>query len=194
MSEFWVFFQIGLYHVLDLHGYDHVLFLIVLTAPYTAQHWKKLLTLVSLFTLGHTLSLLLAVFDLLIIKSSIIEVLILATILLTGLFNLINQGKNTKNKQDIFIWISTLFFGLIHGFGFSTYFKGILSGEAIDKLPKLLEFALGIEAAQIVVVVTVLILAFIMQTLFKFNKRDFTLTLSSFVMGVTVALLLEKFY
>ncbi|HEX7869755.1 MAG TPA: HupE/UreJ family protein, partial [Chryseobacterium sp.] len=62
MSEFWIYFQIGLKHVLDIHAYDHVLFLIALTIPYTFKDWKRILLLISVFTIGHTLALLLSVF------------------------------------------------------------------------------------------------------------------------------------
>ena len=85
-----------------------------------------------------------------------------------------------------------MFFGIIHGLGFSNYFNTLLPGKSTDKLLPLLEFALGIEGAQIVVVIAVLILAFIAQTLLKFNKRDFNLIMSSFVLGVVVPLIIEN--
>ena len=192
MPDFWIFFKIGLHHVLDIHGYDHLLFLIVLTVPYVAKDWKRILILVSFFTLGHTLSLLLSVFNVITIKGSLVELLIPITILITAIFNLIIAGKSTKTSNLSFISGATIFFGIIHGLGFSTYFNSILPGKPVDKLGPLFEFALGIESAQIVVVLGVLILAFISQTLLRFNKRDFTLILSSFVIGVILPLLIEN--
>ena len=192
MPDFWIFFKIGLHHVLDIHGYDHLLFLIVLTVPYVAKDRKRILILVSFFTLGHTLSLLLSVFNVITIKGSLVELLIPITILITAIFNLIIAGKSTKTSNLSFISGATIFFGIIHGLGFSTYFNSILPGKPVDKLGPLFEFALGIESAQIVVVLGVLILAFISQTLLRFNKRDFTLIMSSFVIGVILPLLIEN--
>ena len=192
MSVFWIFFKVGLNHVLDIHGYDHLLFLIALTVPYVAREWKKILILVSFFTLGHSLSLLLSVFNIVSVKAVFVELLIPITILFAALFNIIMAGKSAKKGNINFIAIITIFFGIIHGLGFSNYFNAILPGKPIDKLVPLCEFALGIECAQIVVVLSVLILAFIAQTLFRFNKRDFTLIMSSFVTGVIVSILIEN--
>lgn len=192
MSDFWIFFKVGLEHVLDINGYDHLLFLIALTAPYVSKDWKKILILVSFFTLGHSLSLLLSVFNVVAVKAVLVELLIPITILITALFNIIMAGKSTKNGNMSFVASITVFFGIIHGLGFSNYFNSILPGKPVDKLAPLFEFALGIEAAQILVVLSVLILAFIFQTLFRFNKRDFTLIMSSFVIGVVVPLIIEN--
>lgn len=192
MSEFLVYFKVGLFHVLDINAYDHILFLTALTAPYAFKDWKRILILVSIFTLGHTISLLLSVFNIVVVKVNIVELLIPITILITAFYNLFTAGKSSKQNSISFIGIITLFFGIIHGLGFSNYFKSILSGEAIDKLPKLLEFAVGIEAAQIIVVLFVLLLSFIFQTLFRFNKRDFSLVMSAFVLGVVVPLIVSN--
>ena len=192
MSDFWIFFKVGLNHVLDIHGYDHLLFLIALTVPYVAKDWKKILILISFFTLGHTLSLLLSVFNVVSVKAVLVELLIPITILITAFFNIIMAGKLAKNGNMTFVASITVFFGIIHGLGFSIYFNSILPGKPIDKLAPLCEFALGIESAQIVVVLSVLILAFIAQTLFRFNKRDFTLIMSSFVIVVIVPIIIEN--
>lgn len=192
MQEFWIFFKIGLNHVLDIHGYDHVLFLIALTVPYTFKEWSRILLLVTIFTVGHTLALVLSVFNIIVVKANIVEFIIPITILITAFYNLFTAGKSSKKESITFIGFVTLFFGIIHGLGFSNYFKTILSGEAIDKLPNLLEFALGIEAAQIIVELLVLLLSFVFQTLFRFNKRDFTLTMSAFVIGVVIPLIIDS--
>lgn len=192
MSEFLTYFNIGLRHVLDINAYDHVLFLIALVTPYAFKDWKRVLILVSLFTLGHTLSLLLSVYGIVIIKASLIEFLIPITILTTALFHLFTAGKSGKNESITFVAMVTLFFGIIHGLGFSNYFKAILPGSASDKLVPLLEFALGIEAAQLVVVFVVLIISYIVQTFFRFSKRDWTLVMSAFVIGVVLPMILES--
>ena len=192
MQDFWVFFSIGLHHVLDINGYDHVLFLIALTVPYLAKDWKRILVLVTIFTVGHSLALVLSVFNFVKVNADLVEFVIPITILLTAFYNLIHAGKTMPKENLNFISITTLFFGIIHGLGFSNYFKTILSGEAIDKLPNLFEFAVGIEAAQIGVVVAVLLISFVVQTLFKFSKRDFTLTASAFVIGVVLPIIIEN--
>ncbi|UUC46589.1 HupE/UreJ family protein [Flavobacterium cerinum] len=190
MSEFWIYFNIGLRHVLDINAYDHVLFLIALVVPYAFKDWKRVLLLVTLFTGGHTLSLLLSVYGIVYIKANLVEFLIPITILVTALFHLFTAGKSSKNESVSFVAFVTLFFGIIHGLGFSNYFKTILPGGASEKLLPLLEFALGIEAAQIIVVLIVLILSYIIQTFFRFSKRDWTLVMSAFVIGVVLPMII----
>lgn len=192
MSDFWIYFNVGLKHVLDIYAYDHVLFLLALTVPYDFKDWKRILILVSLFTLGHSLALLLSVFNILILKVNIVELLIPITILVTAFYNLITSGKSSKKDNITFVGIITIFFGIIHGLGFATYFNSILGGKPTDKFIPLTEFALGIECSQIIVVVLALCLSFMVQTLFKFSKRDWTLTMSAFVLGVVIPMILQS--
>lgn len=190
MSQFWIYFQIGLKHVLDVHSYDHVLFLIALAIPFSFRDWKRIVLLVSLFTIGHTMALLLSVFGIIAIKVKVVELLIPITILITALYNLFTAGKSNKKEGLNLIFFITLFFGIIHGLGFSNYFKSILGGSAVSKLLPLSEFALGIEAAQIVVVFIVLILSYIVQTVFRFSRRDWALVFSAFVIGVVLPMII----
>ena len=192
MSEFWIYFQIGLKHVLDINAYDHVLFLIALTIPYAFKDWKRILLLVTVFTVGHTLALLLSVFGIIAVKANIVEFLIPITILITAVFHLFTAGKATKNESVNLIFFVTLFFGIIHGLGFSNYFKTILGGTPSSKLIPLLEFALGIEVAQLIVVFVVLIISYIVQTVFRFSKRDWALVMSAFVIGVVIPMIVES--
>jgi hypothetical protein len=192
MSEFWIYFQIGLKHVLDIHAYDHVLFLIALAVPFSFKDWKQIVMLVSMFTIGHTLALLLSIFGIIAIKVNVVELLIPITILITALFNLFTAGKSSKKESLNLVFFITLFFGIIHGLGFSNYFKSILGGTPSSKLMPLGEFALGIEAAQIVVVFVVLVLSYIVQTVFRFSKRDWTLVMSAFIIGVVLPMIIES--
>ena len=192
MQDFGIFFKIGVNHVLDFNGYDHILFLVALTAPYIIKDWQRILILVSIFTVGHTLALLLSVFNIVIVKVTIVELLIPITILITAFYNIFTAGKGSKQNGISFVAIVTLLFGIIHGLGFSNYFKNMITGNVVDKLIPTLEFALGIEAAQIIVISCVLILSFIMQTLFRFSKRDFTLIMSAFVLGVVMPLIISN--
>jgi len=192
MSEFLTYFNIGLHHVLDINAYDHVLFLIALVTPYAFKDWKRVFILVSLFTIGHTLALILSVYGVVYIKPGLVEFLIPITIIITAFFHLFTAGKLGKQESITFVALVTLFFGIIHGLGFSNYFKTILPGSASDKLIPLLEFAVGIEVAQIIIVLTVLILSYIVQTFFRFSKRDWSLVISAFVIGVVLPMIINS--
>jgi hypothetical protein len=192
MSEFWIYYEIGLRHVLNIHAYDHILFLIALAVPYAFKDWKRILILISIFTIGHTLALLLSVFGVIIIKVNIVEFLIPITILITAFFNLFTAGKSSKNESLSVIGFVTLFFGIIHGLGFSNYFITIIGGSSQSKLLPLSEFALGIESSQLLVVFVVLLVSYIVQTVFRFSKRDWTLVMSAFVIGVVLPMILEN--
>ena len=178
--------------MLEINAYKHVLFLLALTVPYDFKDWKKILILVSLFTLGHSLSLLLSVFNILILKVNIVELLIQIIILITAFYNLISLGKSSKKESITFIAIITVLFGILHGLGFSNYFNTFLGGKPTDKLLPITEFALGIECSQIIVVVFALLLSFMVQNLFKFSKRDWTLIVSAFVIGVIIPMILQS--
>ncbi|WP_264565691.1 HupE/UreJ family protein [Flavobacterium sp. N3904] len=192
MSDFLIYFQIGLKHVLNIHAYDHVLFLIALAVPFSFNDWKRILLLVTIFTVGHTTALFLSVFGIIAIKVNVVELLIPITILITALYNLFTAGKSSKNGSINLVFVITLFFGIIHGLGFSNYFKTILGGSPSSKLLPMAEFAIGIETAQIVVVFVVLILSYIVQTFFRFSKRDWTLVMSAFIIGVVLPMILES--
>ncbi|MFM2213361.1 MAG: hypothetical protein RL427_624 [Bacteroidota bacterium] len=192
MSDFWIYFIIGLKHVLNIFAYDHVLFLLALTVPYDFKSWKRILILVSLFTLGHSLALFLSVFNVISIKVNLVEFLIPITILIAAMYNIILSGKSSKKDGITFAGIVTVFFGIIHGLGFSNYFNSILSGKPSDKLVPLTEFALGIETAQIIVVIAALSLAYMILNLTIFSKRDWTLSISAFIVGVVIPMILQS--
>ena len=188
MDNFIFFVRQGLFHVLDWNAYDHVLFLIVLAVIYDFKNWKKVLGLISLFTIGHKFTLILAAYKIVSVNINWIEFLIPVTIITTALVNILNAksiAKNTKANTNLFL---ALFFGLIHGLAFAGGFK-MLIGNAKSKFIPLLEFALGIEFAQIVIVFVILLLGFIFQTIFRFSKRDWILITSSIVIGVTIPIL-----
>ena len=191
MENFWFYFEEGLFHVLDWNAYDHLLFLVALTVPYALNSWKNLMYLVSVFTIGHAISLALAAYGIVAINTSIIELLIPITIIITALYNIFTAGK-IKKKDSIGIYlIATLFFGLIHGFGFSTYFKMMTAGSS-DKMIPLIKYTLGIEAAQILIVFAVLLLSFIGQGVFRFSRRDWVMVTSAIVIGVVLPILQEN--
>lgn len=190
-ESFWDNVKYGMNHVLDINGYDHVLFLIVLTAPYLFKDWKRVLLLVSTFTLGHTLSLVLAAYGVVKVNAKLVEFLIPVTILIVALFNVFTAGKNAKNGKVGVLFLSTLFFGLVHGLGFAREFH-MMFGDSDNKLLLLLEFALGIEFAQVIIVFVVLFLGFLGQTIFRFSKRDWVMVVSAIVVGLVLPMIIES--
>ncbi len=193
MSQFWLYFRLGLEHVLDWQAYDHILFLIVLVAAYGFSSWKRIIWLVTLFTLGHTLALFLSVYEIVRVDSDWVELLIPVTIIVTALYNIFTAGRKESNKNHNLLYFTTVFFGIIHGLGFSSYFKMVAASNTDSLFLPLIEFALGIETAQIIVVLGVMILGFIIQNIFSVSRRDWILVTSAIVIGIILPILQENF-
>ncbi|WP_396638633.1 HupE/UreJ family protein [Maribacter sp. R77961] len=190
MQDFWFYIKLGLDHVLDISAYDHILFLSALAIPFTFKHWKKVLLLATVFTIAHCFSLILSVYEIVVMDVSLIEFLIPVTIFLTAIFNIIYL-KTLLNHRNISLHIlATTFFGLIHGFGFSNYFKMLISGEEQKFLP-LLGFATGIEISQVIIVLLMLVLAFVLQSVLKVKYRLFVWIGSLIVLLITLPLLYQ---
>ena len=182
MNTFWFYFDLGFDHVLDLGGLDHFYFLVALSLPFTFKNWRKLLLWVSLFTLGHSLSLLVTHFEWIKINSQLVEFLIPVTICITC-FSILFQ-KEHAYLNGIWINLITLFFGLIHGFGFGRYFKMIANeGEAVMAL---LEFALGVEFAQILIVIFVLMINDLVLRFFKIQSQKWQWIIASMVLSQAI--------
>ena len=151
LNSFLKFLELGLYHIVSFEGYDHILFLVVLAIPYFFRDWKRLLILISSFTLGHTFSLLLGVYDIINLKTNVVEWLIPFTIIIMALYNVFTAGKSSKYSNPIIIFSIVLFFGFIHGLGFANAFESMVAASE-STLLSILEFALGIELGQFVIV------------------------------------------
>ncbi len=192
MDEFLLYVKMGLNHVLDFTAYDHILFLIVLAVIFSFHQLKKVLWLITLFTLGHTITLALSAYGVLKIDVTIVEFLIPVTIFITGVVNIINLKKTSSNKDNINL-IFALFFGLIHGLGFSNYFR-MMVGREEDKLLPLIEFALGIEISQVIIVLGILIIGSIVQSTLRVTKRDWILVTSSIVIGFVIPMMIERVF
>ena len=157
MDTFSFYFTFGFEHILDWQGYDHMLFLLALCALYQLKQWKQVLVLVTAFTVGHSLTLALAATDIITIPAEIIEFLIALTIFLTAVYNLfIVRDKLTPSKIEINYFMA-LFFGFIHGMGFSNQFKALL-GQDDSIIAILFPFNLGIEVGQILFVIGIMLL------------------------------------
>jgi hypothetical protein len=191
LENFWFNVQYGINHVLDIKGYDHLLFLMVLAVPYVFKDWKRMLLLVSMFTLGHTLSLVLAAYGIASVNDKLIEFLIPITILIAAVYNVFTAGKKDRGSKIGLLFFTTLFFGLVHGLGFAREFK-MFAGQSENKLELLIEFALGIEISQIIIIFIVLFLGFLCQTIFRFSRRDWILVISSIAIGLVIPMIIQS--
>lgn len=184
-------FQDGVYHVLHINAYDHILFLIVLTVAYLFKDWKRVLLLITVFTLGHCVSLTLTAYGVVSVNAKLIEFLIPLTILTIGLFNIFTAGKKSHGNSVGLLFFATLFFGLIHGLGFVGTFEAMISSTE-NKILALLEIGLGIEVGQLVVAFIVIFLSFLCQTIFRFSKRDWVMVMSAIVVGFVLPMLIQS--
>ncbi len=190
MNDFILFLKLAFDHVLDWNAYDHILFFIVLAVVYNFNDCKKVLWLITLFTIGHTITLGLATYNITNIKVEVIEFLIPLTIFITALANLLTVDKKNFHKANLNLFFA-FFFGLIHGLGLSGFLKMILD-DSDDKLLPLFQFAFGVELAQIAIVLCILVLGYITQNMLKISKRDWVLILSSIVIGIVIPMLFER--
>ena len=191
MSSFELYFKLGLQHILDINGFDHILFVLALCAIYVARDWKKILILVTAFTIGHSLTLALATFNVVQVRSDLIEFLIPVTIAITALVTIFKPKPSTGRGVQL-NYVFAVFFGLIHGLGFSNYLKELLGKEASIWRP-LLAFNIGLEVGQIVIVTAFLLLTSLLN-LAGVNRKDWTLVVSAFVLGVACMLMMETKY
>lgn len=188
MSEFQLYYGLGLDHILDINGYDHILFVVVLCALYQASDWKKVLILITAFTIGHSITLALATLEVVQVNPDLIEFLIPVTILITAISNLFTkEGKIADGK----IWRNYAyagFFGLIHGLGFSNYLRALL-GKDQAIVMQLFAFNIGLEVGQIVIVGVFMIISFLLVGLLGVSRRDWKMIVSSAVAGIALTLM-----
>ncbi|MCK4662246.1 MAG: HupE/UreJ family protein [Bacteroidales bacterium] len=185
------YLQLGFEHIADLRGYDHILFIISLCAVYTFHQWKKVLILVTAFTIGHSVTLALATLKIIRIPTDLVEFLIPLTIFITAFANIFNKTENFSNSHHLFKYFMALIFGFIHGMGFSNFLRSILGNEDSILLP-LLSFNVGLEIGQIFIVFIILSLAYLVIDLFRYSRREWTLILSGAGIGVSLILMLER--
>ena len=194
MGEFSIYFGLGKDHILDYaNGYDHILFVVALCAIYTLQDWRRILFLVTAFTVGHSITLALSTLNIISIKSEIVEFLIPVTILITAASNILKKEEAYYENMIRINYAFALFFGLIHGMGFSNYLKAIL-GKSQNLFTPLLAFNLGLELGQIIIVVLFLIVCFIFVDLFGVDRRDWRLVTSATIAGMSLILVKNSIY
>jgi hypothetical protein len=194
MSEFRLYFDLGRDHILDWkNGYDHILFVIALSALYQLRDWKRVLILVTAFTVGHSITLALATLNIVNVRTDLIEFLIPVTILITAVSNLFKSEDSISGRAMQLNYFYAAFFGLVHGLGFSNYLKSIL-GKDRSIVSQLLAFNIGLEFGQIIIVVILLLVCFILVDLFGVNRRDWKLVISSAVAGIALILMKDKVF
>lgn len=193
MSEFSLYYGLGLDHILDVNGYDHILFVIVLCALYQSSDWKKVLILVTSFTIGHSITLALATLGYITINADFIEFLIPVTILVTAISNLFTKEHRISDGKLFRNYLFAGFFGLIHGLGFSNYLRALLGGDT-SILMQLFAFNVGLEVGQIIIVGIFMIVSFIFVSIAGIGRRDWKVIISSAVGGVALMLMLESAY
>lgn len=192
MQEFLFYIGLGFDHVVDFAAYDHILFLIALALPFSYKKWRNLLLLITVFTVSHCLSLALSAYEIVAVDVPLVEFLIPITIILTAAFNVLYFRKNLRNTGIWLHAIATFFFGIIHGLGFSNYFRMLMSGEE-EYFYSLLGFATGIEFAQVVIVIGILTIAYTLERAFRIHRGRYILIASILVISLTIPMLISTF-
>lgn len=197
MDDFLIYLRLGFDHITDPRGYDHVLFVVALCTTYTLRQWRQVLVLVTAFTLGHSITLALATLRLINYSTSLIELLIPVTILITAVFNFFYKEPKKRllpvSKQANPVWRYglALAFGLIHGMGFSNYLRSLLGREASIVQP-LLAFNIGLEIGQLLIVSLTLTLTYVVLDVLRSSRLRWILVVSGIVAGMAISLLINR--
>lgn len=192
-SEILTYLRLGLHHIADLRGADHILFITALTISYPVAEWRRLLWLVTAFTVGHSVTLALATLDLVRVNAALVEAGIALTIVATGLmaFTLAwRDGAATVRAQPFRYTLAALF-GLIHGLGFSSFLRSLLGGEESIVLP-LFSFNVGLELGQLLIVAAVLLTGALAVRGLRLAQRTWVLAVSGGIALAGLVLLVER--
>ena len=189
-QDFTLFFELGWQHILDLDGYDHILFVVALCTLYTSKDWKKILILVTAFTIGHSITLALSTFDKLKISSSLIEFLIPLTIAATAMSNMVS--KNRTPSFTSYNYSIALIFGLVHGLGFSNYLKSLL-GKDTNVINQLLAFNIGLEFGQIIIIMVFMLITYLIIEVIKLPARKWSFVLSISILLIALVMASQRF-
>jgi len=190
MKDFSFYFGLGWHHIISIAALDHILFIIALAAIYLLSDWKQVLILVTAFTIGHSFTLALSVFDLVRFSSRWIEFLIPCTIVVTAIANLFQHRFSYKSVRLNYYF--ALFFGLIHGMGFANTIRFMLAEDEHIGLG-LFAFNTGLEAGQIVIVMLMLIISYLCILKWKIDRREWVIFLSSGVFALALKMTFERF-
>lgn len=189
MGDFTFYLELGWKHIISWDALDHQLFIIALAAIYLLKDWKNVLILVTAFTIGHSITLALSVYDIFRIESNWVEFLIPCTIVITAVANIF-QKKFTPRSIRINYFLA-LFFGLIHGMGFANTIRFMLASDQSIGWG-LFGFNVGLELGQIVVVLIILLVSTLVVTQLKLNRRLWVILLSAVAFGFALKMALER--
>ena len=189
MTDFLFYLQLGWEHIISSDALDHQLFILALVAIFSFKDLKKVLILVTAFTIGHSVTLALSAFDIIRFPSNWIEFLIPCTIVFTALDNLI-FSKNVEKLIKLNYFLA-LFFGLIHGMGFANSVRMMLAQEQSITIP-LFGFNVGLEIGQIAVVIIVLSIFYLLSTFLKLQKKHWILLVSAPILIVSLKMAIER--
>ncbi|TXC78667.1 HupE/UreJ family protein [Luteibaculum oceani] len=182
------YLQQGINHILDLNGYDHLLFVVALCAIYQIKNLKSVLIVLTAFTVGHSITLILAGLEILKLPQDLIETLIPITIMLTALSNIVFY-KRLKQRNVNWNYFIAVVFGLIHGAGFSNFFRAMFTEINSDLILPLLAFNLGIEVGQIIIAIVYFIVLFLLQLALKFNHQRWSNLISGLCFVISTLML-----
>jgi hypothetical protein len=189
MQDFFFYLKLGWFHIIAWDALDHQLFILALVAVYSIKDLKKILVLVTAFTIGHSLTLALSVLDIVRFPSNWVEFLIPITIALTALGNIL-MYKNTQKLMKLNYWLA-LIFGLIHGMGFANSARMMIASEQNIAAP-LFGFNVGLELGQIAIVILILGLEVILIKYLKLNKKYWLITASSIALIVSLSMAFNR--
>ena len=190
MQDLGFYFKLGWDHIIAWDALDHLLFVLALSAIYLIGNWRQVLVLVTAFTIGHSLTLGLSVYNIVSIKDKWVEFLIPCTIIVTAVLNLLE--KNYEPKSLRLNYFLALFFGLIHGLGFANYIRFMISKHESMGW-SLFGFNIGLEAGQIVVVTGILCLSYLLVNKAGFRRKWWVLSLSMIALSIAFKMALDRF-
>jgi len=189
MSDFGFYFSLGWEHIISWGALDHQLFILSLAGIYVLRDWRQVLVLVTAFTIGHSLTLALTVFNIIHFPSNWIEFLIPCTIIVTAVSNLFQ--RNFSSKSIRINYFLALFFGLIHGMGFANKLRYILAGDQNIGW-SLFGFNVGLEAGQIAVVIVILAISFLFVQLLKIDRVKWVIFTSAAAFSIAVQMAAQR--
>ncbi len=196
-AEFSDYLKLGWDHIIDIKAYDHLLFVMTLCALFTFNEWRKILVIITAFTIGHSLTLALSTLNFVLLPQNWVEVLIPLTIFLTAMTNIVRKKKEfegkTFDKAVVVNYIIALSFGLIHGLGFANNFK-FMMGEDSSIIKQLFAFNSGLELGQITIVLLFLALLYISTNVFKVVHREWTVFFSGAGAGLSLMMIVDVLF
>lgn len=189
MNDFAFFFDLGWKHIISADALDHQLFILALAAIYLVNDWKKVLILVTAFTIGHSLTLILSTYEIIKASTKWVEFLIPLSIVVTAFLNLIKTERH-YGQYKLQYWLA-LVFGLIHGLGFANTIRFMLADSQSITVP-LLSFNIGLEAGQLVVVGLILLVSYFVVNRLKLKRKWWVWGLSAIALCVAGYITIQR--